>query len=66
MLMAMVKEELDWWHCNIGVSRNVFGFNVDLRYHDTDIREGKHGFYGFENNHQIVDERYVISVSKSF
>lgn len=60
------KEELDWWHWNIGVSRNVFGFNVDLRYHDTDIEEGKHDFYGFENNHQIVDERYVISVSKSF
>lgn len=60
------KEELNWWHWNIGISRNVFGFNVDLRYHDTDIQEGKHDFYGFENNHQIVDERYVISVSKSF
>ena|SRR5690554_410722 len=60
------KEELDWTHWNIGVSRNVFGFNVDLRYHDTDIKKGKHDFYGFDNNHQIVDERYVISVSKSF
>ena len=60
------KEELDWTHWNIGISRNVFGFNVDLRYHDTDIKKGKHDFYGFDNNHQIVDERYVISVSKSF
>lgn len=60
------KEELDWAHWNIGISRNVFGFNVDLRYHDTDIKKGEHDFYGFDNNHQIVDERYVISVSKSF
>lgn len=60
------KEELNWTHWNIGISRNMFGFNVDLRYHDTDIKEGEHDFYGFENNHQIVDERYVISVSKSF
>lgn len=60
------KEELDWWHWNIGVSRNVWGFNVDLRYHDTDIKQGEHDFYGFDNNHQIVDERYVISVSKNF
>lgn len=60
------KEELDWWHWNIGASRNVFGFNVDLRYHDTDIKKGKHDFYGFDNNHQIVDKRYMISVSKSF
>ena len=33
------KEELDWAHWNIGISRNVFGFNVDLRYHDTDIKK---------------------------
>lgn len=59
-------EDLDWMHWNIGISRNVFGFNVDLRYHDTDIKEGEHDFYGFENNHQIVDDRVVISVSKSF
>jgi uncharacterized protein (TIGR02001 family) len=39
------KEELDWAHWNIGVSRNVFGFST---------------------NHQIVDSRFVIGVSKSF
>lgn len=60
------REELDWWHWNLGVSRNVFGFNVDLRYHDTDIRKGRHDFYGFDSNHQIVDSRVVIAVSKSF
>jgi uncharacterized protein (TIGR02001 family) len=60
------KEELDWWHWNIGISRNVFGFNVDIRYHDTDIKKGDHDFYGFDSNHQIVDDRVMIAVSKSF
>jgi uncharacterized protein (TIGR02001 family) len=60
------KEELDWVHWNIGISRNVLGYNVDLRYHDTDIKVGKHDFYGFESNHQIVDQRYVIAVSRTF
>lgn len=60
------KEELNWWHWNVGVSRKMFGYNVDLRYHDTNIKEGHHDFYGFPSNHQIVDQRYVISVSKSF
>lgn len=60
------KEELNWWHWNVGVSRHMLGYNVDLRYHDTNIKRGHHDFYGFESNHQIVDERYVISVSKSF
>jgi uncharacterized protein (TIGR02001 family) len=60
------KEELNWWHWNAGVSRKIFGFNVDLRYHDTDIKKGEHDFYGFSSNHQIVDSRVVIGVSKSF
>jgi len=60
------KEELDWWHWNIGISRNVFGFNVDLRYHNTDIEIGEHDFYGFDSNNQIVDDRVMIAVSKSF
>ena len=60
------KEDIDWWHWNIGLSRNVFGFNVDVRYHDTDIKKGDHDFYGFDSNHQIVDDRVMISVSKSF
>lgn len=60
------KEELNWWHWNIGVSRNVFGYKVDLRYHDTDIKKGEHDFYGYNSNHQIVDDRVVFAVSKSF
>jgi uncharacterized protein (TIGR02001 family) len=60
------KEELNWWHWNAGVSRKMFGYTVDARYHDTDIDKGHHDFYGFSSNHQIVNARYVFSVSKSF
>lgn len=60
------KEELNWWHWNVGVSRNVFGYKVDLRYHNTDIKKGHHDFYGYDSNHQIVDDRFVFAVSKSF
>lgn len=60
------KEQLNWVHWNVGVSRNVFGYKVDLRYHDTDIKKGEHDFYGYSSNHQIVDSRFVFGVSKSF
>ena len=60
------KEELNWVHWNIGISRKVLGYNVDLRYHDTNIDVGHHDFYGFRSNHQIVDQRYVFAISKSF
>ncbi|KGM06704.1 hypothetical protein LP43_1928 [Methylophaga thiooxydans] len=60
------KEDIDWVHWNVGLSRNVYGFNVDVRYHDTDIKKGEHDFYGFDSNHQIVDDRVMIAVSKSF
>lgn len=56
----------DWTHWNVGVSRNMFGFNVDLRYHDTNIKVGHNDFYGFDYNNQIVDARFVAAISKSF
>ncbi len=58
--------DADWTHWNVGISRNVFGYNVDVRYHDTDIEIGKNDFYGFDYNNQIVDSRVVFGVSKSF
>ena len=60
------REELNWWHWNVGISREVFRFTVDLRYHDTDIRLGHHDLYGFPSNHQIVDHRFVVAVSRTF
>lgn len=58
---------IDWQHWNIGVDKDFFGWNVDLRYHDTDIKKGKNGgFYDSDYNHQIVDERVVIAISRTF
>ncbi len=57
---------VDWQHWNIGVSKVLAGWNWDVRYHDTDIEKGKHDFYGFDHNFQIVDPRYVLAVSRSF
>lgn len=59
-------DDVDWQHWNFGVSKVLLGWNVDVRYHDTDIEEGKHDFYGFDYNHQIVDDRVVLAVSRSF
>lgn len=57
---------LDWQHWNIGVSKMFFGWNWDVRYHDTDIKIGEHDFYGFEHNNNIVDDRFVLAVSRTF
>lgn len=64
--MFDTQYDADWTHWNIGVNRNMFGFNVDLRYHDTDIEIGDNDFYGFDFNNQIVDARFVAAISKSF
>ncbi len=58
--------DANWTHWNVGLSRNVFGYNLDLRYHDTDIEIGDNDFYGFSSNNHIVDSRFVAAISKSF
>lgn len=40
--------------------------NWDVRCHDTDIKIGEHDFFGFEHNHNIVDDRFVLAVSRTF
>ncbi|CCK76862.1 MAG: TorF family putative porin [Oleispira antarctica] len=60
------SNSVDWQHWNVGVSKVLAGWNWDVRYHDTDIEKGKHDFYGFDHNYQIVDPRYVVAVSRSF
>ncbi len=60
------EESLDWTHWNVGISRPVWGFDLDLRYHDTDI-DGFHAFYGTNTeSNQIVDSRFVVALSKTF
>ncbi|TMO28188.1 TorF family putative porin [Pseudoalteromonas sp. S4741] len=59
-------ESLDWTHWNIGISRPIAGYVVDLRYHDTDL-DGYHAFYGTNtNSNHIFDNRIVIAISKTF
>ncbi len=60
------KTELDWTHWNIGISRNIWGFNLDLRYHDTDIKVGDNDLYGRTFNNHIVDSRFVVALSKTY
>lgn len=54
-----------WAHWNLGISKNVYGLNVDVRYHDSDV-DSSHKVYGSEQGQKIFDERFVFSVSKSF
>jgi uncharacterized protein (TIGR02001 family) len=60
-------QDLNWWHWNIGVNRKVFGYTVDLRYHDTNIKKGEHDLYGnTDPSYKTVNQRLVIAVSKTF
>ena len=60
------RKSLDWAHWNIGISRPVWGFGLDLRYHDTDI-DGFHAFYGTNTDaNQIMQDRVVVALSKTF
>ncbi len=58
-----------WAHWNLGLNKNfkteAGGLSLDLRYHDSDIREG-HDVYGHPEGLEIFDERVVIGASLSF
>ena len=54
-----------WTHWNLGLAKNFYGLNVDVRYHDTDV-DSTHKVYGSEQGRKIFDQRFVFSVSKSF
>jgi len=54
-----------WAHWNIGVSKEFYGLNFDVRYHDTDV-DSTHLVYGSPQGQKIFDDRVVFSVSKSF
>jgi uncharacterized protein (TIGR02001 family) len=60
-------QDLNWLHWNVGINRKVFGYLVDLRYHDTNIKKGEHDLYGnTDQSWDTVNQRLVIAVSKSF
>ena len=60
------SEDLGWTHWNLTLSRKVFGFNVVVSYHDTDIETGRHDLYGRADQKSSIDSRFVFAVSKSF
>lgn len=54
-----------WAHWNLGASKNFYGLNIDVRYHDSSI-DSSHKVYGSEQGQKIFDSRLVFSASKSF
>lgn len=54
-----------WRHWNTGVNRSFFGFDFDVRYHDSDI-DSSHKVYGSPQGLEIFDQRWVFGVSKGF
>lgn len=54
-----------WAHWNVGLSKNFYGLNVDVRYHDTNV-DSTHKVYGSKEGQKIFNERFVFSVSKGF
>jgi len=54
-----------WTHWNMGVSKTVYGLNLDLRYHDSDM-DSSHKVYGSPEGIDIFEQRIVLGVSKSF
>ncbi len=58
-----------WKHWNLGLNKSLETkagvVSADLRYHDSDIREG-HDVYGHPDGLEIFDERLVIGVSLNF
>lgn len=60
------KQDLNWYHWNIGVSRKMFGYTVDLRYHDTDMKKNENDLYVTDQQYKNVNGRFVFAISKTF
>ena len=52
------KNGYDYWHWRVGVGYSIFGFDLDLSYHDTNEEE----FLG----NDVADDRFVFSISRTF
>lgn len=52
------KDGYDYWHWRLGVGYSIFGFDLDLSYHDTNEEE----FLGVDN----ADKRVVFGISRTF
>jgi len=56
-------EGFDYTHWEVGVTKEVIGFGLDLRYHDTDEDDDFVAFWGTDD---FIDERIVFTISRSF
>jgi len=53
----------DYTHWQVGLSKEVVGFGLDLRYHDTDENSDFVAYWGTDDQ---IDERIVFTISRSF
>ena len=52
-----------WGHWNLGLSKEFYGLSFDVRYHGSTVNND-HKVYGTQT--EIFDDRFVVSISKSF
>lgn len=50
-------------HWEVGLTKSVGGFDLDLRYHGTDEDDEWEAYWGGDDN---IDDRIVFSISRSF
>ena len=54
----------DYTHWEVAVTKTIYDFNLDLRYHDTDgENDDLEDFFGGDDN---IDERVVFTISRTF
>jgi uncharacterized protein (TIGR02001 family) len=58
-----VTEEDDYWTWNIGGTYAIHGFEVDLRYHDTDIDAGS-DIESYTYGESSYDAAFVVTLSR--
>ena len=56
-------EGFDYTNWNIGLTKDVVGFGLDLRYHDTEEDDDHVAYWGTDDQ---IDARLVFTISRSF
>ena len=53
----------NYTHWTVGATTSIKGFDLDLRYHDTNESASHVAFFGGTD---LLDDRFVVTVSRSF
>ena len=56
-------EGFDYTHWEVGITKEVIGFGLDLRYHDTEEDDDHVAYWGTDDQ---IDARLVFTISRSF